>query len=73
MNSRDYWQKRSEDRFLKAEADIAEAQKTLAQSFERARREIQSQIDAFYGRYARNNAVSLSETQKALSLSLIHI
>lgn len=69
MNSRDYWQKRSEDRFLKAEADIAEAQKTLAQSFERARREIQSQIDAFYGRYARNNAVSLSETQKALSLA----
>ena len=61
MNSRDYWQKRSEDRFLK--------QKTLAQSFERARREIQSQIDAFYGRYARNNAVSLSETQKALSLA----
>ena len=69
MNSRDYWQKRSEDRFLKAEADIVEAQKTLAQSFERARREIQSQIDAFYGRYARNNAVSLSEAQKALSLA----
>ena len=38
-------------------------------SFERARREIQSQIDAFYGRYARNNAVSLSEAQKALSLA----
>ena len=69
MNSRDYWQKRSEDRFLKAEADIVEAQKTLTQSFERARREIQSQIDAFYGRYARNNAVSLAEAQKMLSLS----
>lgn len=68
MNSRDYWQRRSEDRFLKAEADIGAAQKTLAQAFERSQREIQSQIDAFYGRYAKNNAVSLAEAQKALSL-----
>ncbi len=68
MNSRDYWQRRSEDRFLKVEADIGAAQKTLAQAFERSQREIQSQIDAFYGRYAKNNAVSLAEAQKALSL-----
>lgn len=69
MKSRDYWQERTQARYLTAEADIFTAKKTLVRSFERARRDLQSQIDAFYGRYARNNKLSMADAQKALSLA----
>lgn len=41
----------------------------LVSSFEDAKQQLQQEIESFYGRYAKNNTISLQEAQKALSLA----
>lgn len=64
-----YWEKRAEESIGRMEAATNGALPELVDSFEQAKRQLQQEIEAFYGRYAKNNAVSLQEAQRALSLS----
>lgn len=64
-----YWKQRALDSIGRMESAVNGALPELVKSFEDARQELQKEIDAFYGRYARNNAITLEEAQKALSLS----
>lgn len=62
-----YWQKRSEESVNRYESTVNQTLKELTRSLEAARKDIQDQIYNFYGRYAKNNQVSLQEAQKALN------
>lgn len=62
-----YWKKRF--------SDLENAQNQYAQStfhkiepaFDKAQRQIQAQIEAWYGRYASNNGITMAEARKQLS------
>ena len=62
-----YWKKRF--------SDLENAQNQYAQntfhkiepSFDKAQRQIQAQIEAWYGRYAANNGITMAEARKQLS------
>lgn len=62
-----YWQKRSEESVNRYESAVNQTLKELTRALESARKDIQEQIYNFYGRYAKNNQVSLQEAQKALN------
>ena len=62
-----YWKKRFEA--LEA-ASNAYGQQTFGQiesAFDKAQREIQSQIEAWYGRFAKNNNITMREARRQLS------
>lgn len=62
-----YWKKRFSD--LEA-ANNAYGQRTFHQiepAFDKAQRQIQAQIEAWYARYASNNGITLAEARKQLS------
>jgi SPP1 gp7 family putative phage head morphogenesis protein len=61
-----YWQERQEKKYLAGEKKINDYYRGLKKSFEQARREIQSVINDFYIRYARENKVSYADAQKLL-------
>lgn len=67
MKKSDYWQ----DRFkLVEEASHKEAIKTYKEiepAFMKAQREINSQIQVWYGRFAENNEMTLAEARKTLN------
>ena len=62
-----YWRKR----FLQLEnasnAYGVEAFKKIEPAFESAQREIQREIESWFGRYARNNEITMKEARKQLS------
>lgn len=62
-----YWKKRFSDL---ENAQNQYAQNTFHQiepSFDKAQRQIQAQIEAWYGRYAANNGITMAEARKQLS------
>lgn len=62
-----YWKKRFSDL---ENAQNQYAQSTFHQiepSFDKAQRQIQAQIEAWYGRYAANNGITMAEARKQLS------
>ena len=67
MSTASYWKKR----FLDLEnASNAYGQQTFAQiesTFDRAQREIQREIESWYGRYAKNNNITMQEARRQLS------
>lgn len=63
-----YWEQRAADAAARQDAAIARALPELTSALQEARRELQKEIEAFWSRYAKNNAVSLADAQKALSL-----
>ncbi|ABN53678.1 MAG TPA: phage head morphogenesis protein [Hungateiclostridium thermocellum] len=68
MNKKDitYWEKRQERKYLAGEKKLDEYYKGLQKAFRQAKREIQSVINDFYMRYAKENKVSYAEAQKLL-------
>ena len=68
MNEKDltYWEKRQKRKYLAGEKKIDEYYKGLQKAFRQAKREIQSVINDFYMRYAKENKVSFAEAQKLL-------
>ena len=63
----EYWKKRFEA--LEA-ASNAYGQQTFGQiepAFDKAQREIQGQIESWYGRYAKNNNITMTEARRQLS------
>lgn len=62
-----YWKKRFE---ALENASNAYGQQTFRQiepSFDKAQKEIQNQIEAWYGRYAKNNNITMQEARRQLS------
>ena len=64
-----YWEQRAIESIERMEASIKSRIPELIGSFENAKADLQKEIEAFWGRYAKNNAITLEDTQKALSLS----
>ncbi len=62
-----YWEKRQEQIYLAGEKKLNAYYKELQKAFEQAKKEIQSVINDFYMRYAKENKVSYAEAQKLLS------
>ena len=67
MRSAEYWSRRSERAFLASEKKGAELTRSLIGVYGDTSRQLQKEIDAFYGRYAIDNAISLEEAQKRLT------
>jgi len=67
MKSSDYWKKRFEELENASNAYGVATYKKIEPAFEQAQREIQKEIEAWYGRLAKNNSVSMQEARKLLS------
>lgn len=62
-----YWKKRQEQIYLAGEKKLNAYYKELQKAFEQAKKEIQSVINDFYMRYAKENKISFAEAQKLLN------
>ena len=63
-----YWRKREEEakkRYLEEES--REYQKKLQEIYDRMQREIQREIEAFYGRYANKEGITIGEAKRRAS------
>ena len=65
--NRNYWRKRSEILENRNIRKAESVQKELEQQFTIAQRKIEEQIDQWYGRFAKNNQISLTEARQWLS------
>ena len=61
-----YWEKRQELTYLAGEKKVSDYYRGLQKAFEQAKKEIQSVINEFFMRYAKENKVSFAEAQKLL-------
>ena len=66
MMSKSYWEKRQELTYLAGEKKVSDYYRGLQKAFEQAKKEIQSVINDFFMRYAKENKVSFAEAQKLL-------
>jgi len=64
--SKSYWEKRQKRTYLAGEKKVNEYFKELQKAFEQAKKEIQSVINDFYMRYAKENKISFAEAKKLL-------
>lgn len=64
MNSLEYWRKREQAQREKRIADEEERNRRIAQIYAEMQDAVQKQIDAFYGKYARAEGISIAEAKK---------
>lgn len=62
-----YWQKRAIDNFILGEKDSLKIARHLKTLYTQSIREIQTQINAFYGKYASQNDLTLDEAKQVLN------
>lgn len=62
-----YWIKRNELLFTEGEKDIYKVLEDLQKNYERCIKQIENEINMFYGRYAANNKLTLTEAKKLLN------
>lgn len=67
MKSSAYWRKRFELLEQKSNEYGLDAFRQIEPAFIQAEKEIQKEIESWYGRYARNNGVSMTEARRQLS------
>lgn len=67
--SKSYWEKRQERRYLAGEKTVGEYYQGLEQSFEQAQREIESIINTFYMKYSKENGLTYTMAQMKLNKS----
>lgn len=65
--SRDYWRQREEENLAKNIKTEAEYAKEINRIYENAIDSIQKEIDAFYGRYAAKEGITIAEAKKRVS------
>lgn len=65
--SSNYWERRAEESVKRYERAVNNRLKEMVAAFEQAKKDLTAQIYAFYGRYAKNNEITLAEAKKALS------
>ena len=66
MNDKEYWNKRAEERILMGEKTASELLTTMKTVYNNSLKDINKEIEAFYGRYAENNNLTLTEVHKRL-------
>lgn len=62
-----YWKKRFEALEAASNAYGQQTYRQIEPAFDKAQREIQGQIEAWYGRYAKNNNITMQEAKKQLA------
>ena len=62
-----YWEDRGIAAVERYEAACRNQIPEMAKAFERAKKDLKQEIFAFYGRYAKNNGITVAEAQKALN------
>ena len=62
-----YWKKRFEALEAASNAYGQQAFRQIEPAFDKAQREIQKQIESWYGRFAKNNNITMQEARKLLS------
>lgn len=65
--SKDYWRKREQENLKKNLKSEAEYAKELSRIYSDAMDNIQKEIDAFYGRYAGKEGITIAEAKKRVS------
>lgn len=66
MNDKEYWNKRAEQRILMGEKSADELLTTMKTVYNNSLKDINKEIEAFYGRYSENNNLTLTEVHKRL-------
>ena len=64
-----YWQERMERTFLEGETDILKVASSLKKQYELATKEIEKQINIFYGKYQTTSGLDMTAIKKQLSKS----
>jgi len=62
----EYWQNRAENNFLAGEKDALQVAKELKTNYDSAYREIENQINIFYGKYATETGLDLEAAKQLL-------
>lgn len=62
-----YWIRRAERQLVAREITGAEYEKRLRRAYQRELREIQKDLEAFYGRYAEDQEITLAEAERRLT------
>ena len=63
----EYWKKRFEALENASNTYGQQTYRLIEPAFDKAQREIQSQIEAWYGRFAKNNGITMEEARKLLT------
>ena len=66
MNDKEYWIKRANQRFLMGEKTANELLTIMKTVYNNSLKDINKEIEAFYGRYAENNNLTITEVNKRL-------
>lgn len=66
MSNDEYWIKRANQRFLMGEKTASELLTTMKTVYNNSLKDINKEIEAFYGRYAENNNLTITEVNKRL-------
>ena len=67
MNSREYWRQREEEALAKYQKSEAEYAKEIKQIYKNMLDGCQTEIDAFYGRYADKAGITIAEAKRRVS------
>lgn len=67
MSSKDYWKNREEEHLRQNKLDEAEYDKRIRKIYGSMLNGVQSQINAFYGKYASAEGITLAEAKKRIS------
>ena len=67
MKSKEYWQKRFIELEKASNTYGVEAYRQIEKAFRLAERDIQREIEAWYGRFAQNNDITIAEARKLLT------
>jgi SPP1 gp7 family putative phage head morphogenesis protein len=67
MNSREYWRQREEEALTKYKKSEAEYDKEIERIYKDMLDSCQKEIDAFYGKYADKEGISIAEAKKRVS------
>lgn len=66
MDDKEYWEKRASERLLMGEKSADELLQTMKPVYNNSLAEMNKEVQAFYGRYAENNNLTLAEVNKRL-------
>lgn len=67
MNSTEYWRLREEKQRLKNIKDEKEYDKKIKEIYQRMMDEVQSEINNFYAKYAKDTCITMAEAKKRAS------
>lgn len=69
MNNKEYWAKRAEQIILESERSVLDFETDMIAAYNIALIEIQKELDAFFGRYAKQNKIPYAEVRKRLTIT----